>query len=65
MLSNVDSTLKLRQYREVLQPLFPALPLVGGRGLHSFAFQLNLSAFCGIGVHVGVVEGVYRRCQGV
>jgi hypothetical protein len=29
--------------------------LHGGRGLHSFTFQLNLSAFCGIG-------GAYRGC---
>ena len=26
-----------------------------GRGLHSFAFQLNVSAFCGIGVRLWVV----------
>jgi hypothetical protein len=26
----------------------------GGRGLHSSTFWLNLSAFCGTGVHVGV-----------
>jgi hypothetical protein len=25
------------------------------RGLHSSTFRLNLDAFCGIGVHVGVV----------
>jgi hypothetical protein len=28
---------------------------VGTRGLHSSTFRLNLSAFCGIGVHSGVV----------
>ena len=27
----------------------------GGRGLHSFTFQLNVSAFCGIGGASGVV----------
>ena len=27
----------------------------GGRGLHWSTFRLNLSAFCGIGVHLGVV----------
>jgi hypothetical protein len=26
-----------------------------GRGLHSSTFRLNLSAFCGIGVHTGGV----------
>ena len=26
-----------------------------GRGLYSSTFRLNLSAFCGIGVHLGVV----------
>jgi len=41
------------------------LLLVYGRGLHSFTFRLNLSAFCGIGVNVGVDAGVFRRCQGV
>ena len=38
---------------------------VPGRGLHSSTFRLNLCAFYGIGVHVGVVEGVFRRCQWV
>ena len=28
-----------------------------GWGLHSSTFRLNLSAFCGIGVHSGVVQG--------
>jgi len=26
-----------------------------GRGLHSPTFRLNLSAFCGTGLHLGVV----------
>ena len=34
---------------------------VSTRGLPSFTVRLNLSAFCGIGVHVGVVKGVFRR----
>jgi hypothetical protein len=34
------------------------------RGLHSPTFRLNVSALCGIGVHLGVVLGVFRRCQG-
>jgi len=34
----------------------------GARGLHSFTFQLNLSAFCGIG---GVFEGCLRGVLGV
>ena len=38
---------------------------VQGRGLHSSTFRLNISAFCGTGVHMLVVEGVFRRCQGV
>jgi len=29
-----------------------------GRGLHSFTFQLNVSAFCGIG-------GAFRGCLGL
>jgi len=28
---------------------------VSGRGLHSSTFQLNLSAICGIWVHLGIV----------
>jgi hypothetical protein len=37
----------------------------GGRGLPSSTFRLNSGAFCRIGVHLGVVQGVFRRCQGV
>ena len=37
----------------------------GGRGLHSSTFQLNLSACCVTGVHLGGVDGVFRRCQGI
>ena len=37
---------------------------LSGRGLHS-STRLNLSGFCGIGVLVALVEGVFRRCQGV
>ena len=33
-----------------------------GRGLHSFTFQLNVSAFCGIG---GAFRGSFRGCSGV
>ena len=33
------------------------LVLIVGRGLHSSTFQLNLSAFCGIG-------GTFRGCLG-
>ena len=40
-----------------------------GRGLHSSAFRLNVSAFCGIGGALrdclGVVLRVFRRCRGV
>ena len=32
----------------------------GGRGLHSSTFRLNLSAFCRIGVHSGIVWEVSR-----
>ena len=43
--------------------------VVLGRGLHSFTFQLNVSAFCGIGgalrVCLGVILRVFRRCRGV
>ena len=35
-----------------------------GRGLHSSTFRLNLSAFRGIGVHLGVIYGVSRGCLG-
>ena len=31
--------------------------MVSGRGLHSFTFQLNVSAFCGTG-------GAFRGCLG-
>jgi hypothetical protein len=34
------------------------LYVANGRGLHSSTFRLNLSAFCGIRVYLGVVEGV-------
>jgi len=46
-------------------PLAVPLPAPAIRGLHSSTFRLNLSALCGIGVHLGVVEGVFRRCRGV
>jgi hypothetical protein len=39
--------------------------LAAGRGSHSPASRLNLSAFCEIGLHSGVVEGMCRRCQGL
>jgi len=29
--------------------------LLSGRGLHSSTFRLNSSAFCGIGVQLGIV----------
>ena len=35
------------------------------RGSHSSTFRLNLRAFCGIGVHLGVTWGVLKRCQRV
>jgi hypothetical protein len=42
---------------------------VRGRGLHSSTFQLNVSAFCGIGCAfrgcVRGVQGVSMRCSGV
>jgi len=31
-----------------------------GRGLHSLTFQLNVSAFCGIGVAFKVCSGAVR-----
>ena len=37
---------------------------VAGRGLHSSAFRLNLSAFYGIGVHLGAVQGVLGGVRG-
>jgi len=51
-------------------PIAPASPPhllrhLARRGLHSSTFRLNFSAFCGIGMHSGVVLGVFRRCQGV
>jgi hypothetical protein len=42
--------LQLKQLQKIL-----------GRALHSSTFWLNLSAFCGIGVHSGVVQGLFRR----
>ena len=38
---------------------------VWGRGLPSSTFLLNVSASCGIGMHVGVVWEVFRRCKKV
>ena len=35
-----------------------------GRGLHSSTFQLNVRAFCGVGLHVAVFKGVFRSCAG-
>ena len=35
---------------------------VDGRGIHSFTFQLNVSAFCDVG---GCVEGLSRGCLAV
>jgi hypothetical protein len=62
-------------YKVHYAPLFLKVALVSlaaavagwavGRGSHSSTSQLNLSAFCGIGVHLVVVYGVFRRCQGV
>jgi len=44
--------------------------MTGGRGLHSSAFQLNLSAFCEIGgarrgrvARVKGIQGVFRGCR--
>jgi len=36
-----------------------------GWGLHSFTFQLNVSAFYGIGGAFRGTEGAFTRCQGV
>ena len=35
---------------------------VGGRGLHSSTFQLNVSAFHGIGGQIGGFQGVFTMC---
>jgi hypothetical protein len=35
-----------------------------GRGLHLSTFRLNLSAFCGMWVHFGDVEGVVSEVSG-
>jgi len=61
--SNFAFNLNLRRYsvaseaeednEDELEKLF-----AGGRGLHSSTFQLNASAFCGIGA-------AFRRCLGV
>jgi hypothetical protein len=32
----------------------------GTRVLHSSTFRLNVSTFCGIGGHLGVIQGVFR-----
>jgi len=40
--------------------------MLEGRGLHSFSFQLNVSAFCGIGgAFRGYLWGVYEVSGGV
>jgi len=45
------------------KPLPPARPWPRRRGLHSSTFRLNVSAFCGIGVLLGVVQGAFRGCS--
>jgi len=37
----------------------------GGGAIHSSTFRLNISAFCGTGAHLGVVQGVIMGCQGI
>jgi hypothetical protein len=54
-------------HRARVDPASPSLPapprprftvsIAGGRGSHSFTFQLNLSAICGIG-------GAFEDCSG-
>jgi hypothetical protein len=40
--------------------------MIPGRGLHSFTFQLNLSAFCGIGgAWRGYLRGVHEVLGGI
>jgi hypothetical protein len=41
----------------------PTMPSI--RGLHSSTFQLNLSVFFGIGVHLGNVYGVFMGSGGI
>ena len=49
----VTRTTVLERGVNILNPVVFAFLLIG-RGLHSSTFRLNLSAFCGIGVHLGV-----------
>ena len=37
---------------------------LAGRDLHSSTFQLNVSAFCGIGGARGIVWGLFCGCLG-
>ena len=61
-LSNFAFKFNLRRYTKATT----ATTTIGddGRGSHSSTFRLNLSPFCGIGVHLGLVQGVFGRCQG-
>ena len=36
-----------------------------GGGLPSSTSGLNLSAFCGIGVSLGIIYGVLQKCHGI
>jgi len=51
--ANLDIPIKRGTFIEFRNGMLNVSPI--GRGLHSSTFRLNLSAFCGMGVHVGVV----------
>ena len=65
-------TVRCVPYRQLclnqLACLFRIAAMVSGRGLHSFTFQLNISAFYGIGddcwVCLGIVWRVLRGIAG-
>jgi len=80
LLSNVAFEFDLRRYVTAFSDNFGGAcsscsadmkcgPNNGGRGLHSFTFQLNVSAFCGIGGALRVcselILRVFGRCRGV
>jgi len=61
----VNCTADFTGQPEVMNGFSETMIEVFGRGLRSSTFRLNLSAFCGIRVHVGFGLGLFRRCQGM
>jgi len=57
-------SLNLRPYNKLIKADINEVVLVGGRGLHSSTFQLNVSAFCGIEGALGLLRGCLGGVHG-